>query len=403
MYVVATERLPIKIWLPDNSLDEKTMETAKMLANLPYAHHHVAIMPDAHPGIGMCIGGVLATKGVIVPSAVGVDIGCGMQFFATNIPVSAMLGKTTGSGELLHAIISNFARNVPTGFAKHKQKQEGYTSLETQLTFNILGEELADNAMHQLGTLGGGNHFIELQVNEEGMLCFMLHSGSRNMGNKLAQHYMRAAKDINAKYFAACPQEMAFLPVDSDLGQGYLRDMNLALNFAEVNRHVMTERCKSVLLNMVEKYCGVTGVVISHEVKTTHNYASLENHFGENVWVHRKGAIRTTGGVEAIIPGSCGTGSYIVTGRENADSFHSASHGSGRTKGRKAAKASITREEAQKSLQGIVYINNISKIIDETPMAYKNIEDVIKNESDLVTPLMKLKPIAFLKGEGEDE
>jgi tRNA-splicing ligase RtcB len=286
--------------------------------------------------------------------------------------------------------------------------QSGYNALQEDIYLTELGDQIVDNAMMQLGTLGGGNHFIELQINEAGMLCFMLHSGSRNMGNKLAQFHTKTAQALNAKYFSACPPAMAFLPVDSDEGASYVHDMSVAVEFAKANRHLMVERCKSVLLNMVEKYCGITGVVISHEIESTHNYAALEHHFGENVYVHRKGAIKIKEGndpIQAIIPGSCGTASYIVIGNSTntTDSFNSASHGAGRTKGRKQAKATITPEEAKKSLEGIVHVNDIKRIIDECPLAYKDIEEVIRNEVELVTPLMKLRPIAFLKGEGEEE
>lgn len=404
MYVIGTEKLPIKIWLPKDSLDEKTQDTAEMLANLPYAFHHVAIMPDAHPGIGMCIGGVLATKGVVVPAAVGVDIGCGMCFFSTNIPVASLRDVKTGSGELIHAIMANISRNVPTGFCKHKTSQsQNYPVLDIPLLGHDVIENERENAALQLGTLGGGNHFIELQVNEEGMLCFMLHSGSRHLGLTIAKHYIQVAQNLNDKYYSNCPSDMSFLPVDSEEGEDYLFAMEYALCFAAQNRKLMLERCKSIILNMVEKYVGITGVVISNEINAHHNYAALEHHYGENVWVHRKGAIRARTEEMGIIPGSCGTGSYIVKGNGNAESFMSASHGSGRKYGRKEAERVIERTDHARSLTGIITTNNINKLVDESPLAYKDIHDVIKNESDLVTTVMKLKPIAFLKGEGKDE
>lgn len=403
-------KVPIKCWMNKEvyDLDIKTQEQIEKAASLPFAFDHIVLCPDGHPGIGIPIGTVFAAKDVIIPSFVGVDIGCGMNFFATNIPVASLLGVKTGSGELLHAIISNFKRNVPTGFARHREPQTCSPFLKQHVNTTVLETSIGENALLQLGTLGGGNHFIELQVNDAGMLCFMLHSGSRNMGNKLAQYHTKVAQTLNAKYFAACPPQMAFLPTDSVEGFRYINDMSVAVEFAKANRHLMVERCKSVLLNMVEKYCGITGVVITNEIESTHNYAALEHHFGEDVWVHRKGAIKikdASGPLQAIIPGSCGTASYIVVGNmgNTTDSFHSASHGAGRTRGRKDAKANITAEQATKSLEGIVHVNNIRRIIDECPLAYKNIDEVIKNEVELVTPLMRLKPIAFLKGEGEDE
>lgn len=397
-------KVPLKIWTNNiSNIDKNCLEQSIAATKLPFIFHHMALMPDAHFGIGVSVGTVFPAKNVIIPSFVGSDIGCGMCFFSTNIPVASLRDVKTGSGELIHAMMANISRNVPTGFSKHKTFQsQNYPVLDIPLLGHDVIENERENAKYQLGTLGGGNHFIELQVNEEGMLCFMLHSGSRHLGLTIAKHYIQIAQDLNEKYHSACPRDMAFLPVDSEEGEDYLFAMEYALCFAAQNRKLMLERCKSIILNMVEKYVGITGVVISNEINAHHNYAALEHHYGENVWVHRKGAIRARAEEMGIIPGSCGTGSYIVKGNGNAESFMSASHGSGRRYGRKEAQRSIDLTDHTASLKGIITTNNINRLVDESPLAYKDIHDVINNESDLVTPVMKLKPVAFLKGEGDE-
>ena len=396
--------VPIKSWCPD--IETSAYEQAENLAQLPVVFHHVALMPDAHFGYGMPIGGVCACKDAIIPNAVGVDIGCGMCFLQTNIPVKIMQETEDGQGRnLLKLFTGNVPRTVPLGMKRHKipQAWPGFHRMEEEISIWPDVDEKHkhfNTARHSLGTLGGGNHFIELQRNSDDKLCIMLHSGSRNLGLQICKHFNDIAKEQCSIWFQhdAVKNDLAFLPVNSDVGQAYIKAMNFALDFAMENRRLMMERVKSLVFNLVSKYYGDFKFEIHEEVNAHHNYAALENHFGENVWVHRKGAIRAREGDIGIIPGSMGTPSYIVRGRQNPDSFHSCSHGSGRKMGRKQAKRELDVEQVAKSLEGVEH--NLSKnSVEEAPGAYKDISQVMANQSDLVEILMELHPIACVKGD----
>ena len=398
MRIITTEKVPIKMWLEE--IEEGAIEQAKNLANLPFIFKHVAIMPDSHIGFGMPIGGVIACKNVVIPAAVGVDIGCGVGFLETNIPVEALRDISTPNGELLNAIISNIRRNVPVGFNKHKEPQNSPIFNSTPV-YPIIQDEL-ENAMYSLGTLGGGNHFIELQKNAAGNLCIMLHSGSRNFGLKIANHFDEQAKELNAKYHSTVDAKvgLAFLPVDSKEGQAYIECMNYALLFAQENRAVMMRRIKNIVFNMVQRYTDFKNVEVLSEVNIHHNYAALENHYGHNVWVHRKGATSAQEGQLGLIPGSQGTNSYVVMGKGNSESFKSCSHGAGRKMGRKQAQRELNLDAEKKILddQGIIHGITSMSDLDEAAGAYKNIDVVMKNQEDLVSIVMKLSPIAVIKG-----
>ena len=245
------------------------------------------------------------------------------------------------------------------------------------------------------------NHFIDLQEDQNGNLAIMLHSGSRNLGKKVCDYYNNLAKDLNTKWHSKVPAEwdLAFLPLDSEEGQDYIEEMNLCLQFAQANRHLMMERAKNVVFNMLEKYCGIKGIGILNEINIHHNYAAMENHFGENVLVHRKGATKATAGLPGIIPGSMGTNSYIVEGLGNRDSFMSCSHGAGRAMGRKEATRQYTAQqviEDMKKRDILVLKANKEDIAEECPWAYKDVDAVIKNQLDLVKVTNILKPIGVL-------
>jgi tRNA-splicing ligase RtcB len=398
MKYIDTEKIVIKSWceVPEDG----AIEQAKNLAKLPFAYKQIALMPDTHQGYGMPIGGVLATKDVVVPNAVGVDIGCGMCFVETNIPVDAIKDIDTPNGNLIKAIMGNIRKAVPVGFDKHKEKQES-PLFNVAPTIDVIVEEL-DNAMYSLGTLGGGNHFIELQKNEKGNLCLMLHSGSRNFGKKIADVYNKKAKELNAKNFSSVPKEwdLAFLPVDSPEGREYIEAMNYALLFASENRRIMKERILNIIFNMVEKYANIIGIKIISSANIHHNYANLENHFGENVWVHRKGATSAKEGEIGIIPGSQGTSSYIVEGLGNKESFMSCSHGAGRKMGRNQARKNLVLADEIKKLEdkGVIHAIRSEEDLDEASGAYKDIDVVMEEQKDLVKILHKLEPVAVIKG-----
>lgn len=394
-------------------LDDNCLQQAMNLAELPFIHKWVALMPDTHMGYGMPIGCVIAALETIIPNAVGVDIGCGVVFFKTNIPVQLVRECRTLQGQLLEVITKNILREIPVGFSHHQKKQESaYLSnlLAAGSAFNkelTRHPQLADlcfpSAFKQLGTLGGGNHFIELQEDEEGTLCVMLHSGSRNVGKQVCDYFNRLAKKLNESWGNPIPPsyQLAYFPVTHEEGQSYLRWMNMCLNFARENRELIKERVKSIIARLVDQYADFDGVEFGMEINAHHNYASLETHYGKEVWVHRKGAISARKGELGIVPGAMGRASYIVKGLGNPESFCSCSHGAGRKMGRRAALATYSEREVLKELkeQSVVLETPSTKgIADEAPFVYKDIEDVMAQQTDLAVPILKLRTVAVVKG-----
>jgi len=374
---------PIKSWVAEE-LEPKCAEQARNLANLPFAFKSVALMPDAHMGYGMPIGGVLACQNVVVPNAVGVDIGCGMTFLSTD---------TLAADAPVHDIMHDITRLIPTGFNHHRIEQEDWSNGSVIPMYSIVEREY-ESSLFQVGTLGGGNHFIEAQVDDVGGLCFMLHSGSRNIGLKVASHYNKLAIELNERWFSSVPKswELAFLPMDTNEGQAYWEEMGLCLQFARANRTHMMSHIEDVLLNY--------GIGFGRSFDIHHNYAALENHGGYNLVVHRKGAVRARAGEMVIIPGSMGSASYLAKGLGNPDSYQSCSHGAGRAMGRKAALKAIKMEDVIKEMDnsGIeLFKPKKGDVAEECRQAYKDIDVVIAAESDLVTPQMKLRPLAVIK------
>ncbi len=402
------QKVPIKIWLKDrDSIDANCLEQAINLSKHPTVFHHAALMPDTHWGYGMCIGGVIGCRNAVIPYAVGSDIGCGMGYIKTNIPAELVkMAKGANDIPLLKEIIRTIDRQVPTGKNRHSEPQD-WSGFESAPDIHTIQKEI-DNARHQLGTLGGGNHFIEFQECEDGNLCIMLHSGSRNFGKQMCDHYNKLAEKLNARWHSAVDPkwELSFLPIDSDEGQEYIVAMNYALEFAQENRNRMLQKIKNIAFNYIDKYVGSVKKDIIREINVHHNYAALEHHFGEDIWVHRKGAIRMRKGDVGVIPGSMGTPSYVVEGLGNEDSFSSGSHGAGRRMGRAQASRDITLERANKTMEGIIFngwgnVDRGKKTGDidlgEAPDAYKNIDEVIENERDLVSVIEKVRPIAVVK------
>jgi tRNA-splicing ligase RtcB len=310
MKVDIEQIIPIKMWLDD--IEDGAMAQARRLADLPFAFSHVAIMPDAHLGYGMPIGGVLATKGVVIPNAVGVDIGCGMLAMKTTLQEV--------SERDLKAIMSLVRRKVPVGFKRHNTSQEGMPvrdNLAHPSLTPIVDREYS-KASKSLGTLGGGNHFIEFQKDEKGFLWVMIHSGSRNLGKQVADHYNKVAKDLNETWFSSVPKgyDLAFLPLDSNEGQHYIHEMNYCVEYAYANRMAMLDEVRRSISDVV-----IVGFQYKTPINIAHNYAQWENHFGKNVMVHRKGATSARKGEVGVIPGSQGTASYIVEGLGNPPEF----------------------------------------------------------------------------------
>lgn len=387
--IVTTEKIPIKLWLDD--IEPGAMEQAKNLANLPFAFKHIAIMPDCHQGFGMPIGGVLATVENIIPNAVGVDIGCGMSALRTNlINIEKRQLETT---------VARIRKLIPVGFKWHRTPRESAVMPEIVAgsQMPVVSREYG-KARHQIGTLGGGNHFIEIQSGSDGYLWIMVHSGSRNIGKKVAEHYNRIAVDLNRRSSPVIPEkwQLAYLPLDSAEAERYLLEMRYCVEFAKRNRAQMISDIKLAFNEVM----GVEQDDHGEMINIAHNFAALERHFDREVVVHRKGATQARKGQLGIIPGSQGAKSYIVRGKGNPESFESCSHGAGRKMGRKQAikELSLKNETAKLNNKGIIHSIVTAKDLDEAPGAYKEIDTVMENQKDLVDIVVELHPLAVIKG-----
>jgi len=376
--------VPIKSWVPEEQyrLDAPMVAQCEHLVKLPFAFHHFALSPDGHVGYGMPIGGIFAAEGVIIPNCVGVDISCGANAVKTSLNELDI--------DTLKTIMGKVRAAIPVGFNHHKtpQKWEGF---DRAPNIPIVQQEL-NSARKQLGTLGGNNHFIEFQIDGDSNIWVMLHSGSRNFGLKTANIYHKLAQSLCEKWHVQLPdKDLAFLPMDSAEGREYFDAMTFCMEFAMESRaHMM--RATLEIMN------DVADAEKIDEVNIHHNYAAMENHFGKNVMVHRKGATRARLGEKGIIPGSMGSSSYIVEGLGNPESFNSCSHGAGRRMGRKEACRTLNLEEEQKKMVGIVHGLRNASDLDEAPGSYKSIDDVMNNQTDLVKILVKLRPLGSIKG-----
>jgi len=384
--IITTERVPIKLWLDD--LEPGALSQAKNLANLPFAFKHIAIMPDSHQGYGMPIGSVLATKGVVIPNAVGVDIGCGMCAIRTSL-------KHIDKDDL-KKILGKSRELIPLGFNWHKEVQDESLMPEQGYGNLLIVERHYQKARKQIGTLGGGNHFIEIQKGSDGFIWIMIHSGSRNLGYNVAKWYNKLAITFNERYYSSVPtkHELAFLPIETKEAKDYLLEMKYCVDYALANRKLMMGK-------MLETMKCVTGDFENDKIiNKSHNFAAWENHFGVNVIVHRKGATRAYKNELGMIPGSQGTKSYIVKGLENPDSFKSCSHGAGRKMGRSSAIKNLSLENEINLLKkaGVIHGIRNQKDLDEAPSAYKDIDTVMNNQKDLAEIIVELSPIAVLKG-----
>lgn len=382
--VIDTEKVPIKLWL--DNIEQGALEQAKHLANLPFVFKHIAIMPDSHQGYGMPIGGVMATKGAIVPNAVGVDIGCGM------IAVKTYL--TELNVDTLKSIMGEIRKVIPVGFSHHKEAQDHTLCPPSIVSLPIVEREFS-KALRQVGTLGGGNHFIEIQKSTDGYIWIMVHSGSRNLGKQVADHYNKLAILLNEKWHVWIPPnwDLAFLPLDSEEAKLYMSEMDYCVRFALANRKLMMDRIKGIFDDLTKTSFGM-------EINIAHNYARMESHYGHNVMVHRKGATSAKLNELGIIPGSQGTKSYIVAGKGNIESFQSCSHGAGRKMGRNQAQKTLNLQDEQRKLDehGILHAIRGIGDLDEASGAYKDIDEVMANQSDLVTIIETLSPLGVIKG-----
>lgn len=395
MNVIKDENsLPILNWA--KNIEDSALEQAKNLAKHPCVVSRVCLAPDAHCGYGMPIGGIIAVESALIPNAVGVDIGCSMSACRTNIladdiSIEQLKKIVGGSKEYKGGIRAN----IPVGMSHHNKKQDHKIFADRERWNNtVVCKDELESAQYQLGTMGGGNHFIELQKGSDGYLWYMIHSGSRNLGYKVGNFYNKVAEELCTKFHRedVVKNKLAFLPRGTKVFDQYLNEMNLCLDFASANHYRMIE-----ILEGIIKYVIPECSFVEHYY-TRHNYAALEHHDNRDLFIHRKGAIRARLGDKAIIPGSQGTASYIVEGLGNPKSFCSASHGSGRVMSRTRAQAELSLKDEQEKMKNIIHNMTSEKQLDEAPSAYKDIDEVIKLEADLVKPIIKLVPLAVVKG-----
>ena len=381
---------PVKVWA--KTVDPHAWKEIDNLSRLPFIYHHLAFMPDVHGGMGMPIGGVLASKKVVVPNAVGVDIGCGMCAVKTNLKADDISRDV-----IRKEIMSGIRARIPLGMDHHKDLQdEAYMPQGHDIDkLHVVSKQYV-SARRQVGTLGGGNHFIELQKDDEGYLWIMLHSGSRNLGKQVGDYYNKLAKELNAMYHTAVDPswQMHFLPLGSKEFTAYWKEMSYCVDFALCNRQLMMERIKEIIADAISE------VEFEPMINIAHNYAAWEHHYGEDVIVHRKGAVRARAGEIGIIPGSQGTSSYIVEGLGCPESFMSSSHGAGRLMSRTEAIKTLSLKKEIEMLDSKSIIHGIrsQNHLDEAASAYKNIDEVMANQQDLVKILTRLSPIAVVKG-----
>ena len=386
--------VPVKIWTDD--VDAGSIRQLTNVAKLPFVFHHVAAMPDVHVGMGATIGSVIATKGAIIPAAVGVDIGCGMLAVRTN------LAKTDIDETCLREAFRSILRRTPVGFQQHKDKNvhlEACCKLQPALDEilqrepTILDEMQRRHWTNELGTLGGGNHFIELSLDESDNLWIMLHTGSRGPGNVMASYFINKAKAQSAaKGEELVDSNLASFEEGTELFDSYMLATTWAQRYAMVNRE---EILADVIKSLTDVWPGIA--LESEVINCHHNYVEKETHFGESVWVTRKGAIRAQKGEMGIIPGSMGTASFLVQGLGNPESFMSSSHGAGRKLSRTQARKAFSVEDLINQTTGVICRQD-KGVLDEIPGAYKPIEDVIENQQDLIQIQHTLKQVLCIKG-----
>jgi len=387
--------VPVKIYTGE--LEPAARLQLVNISKLPIVHHHVAAMPDVHLGIGATVGSVIPTKKAIIPAAVGVDIGCGM--------IARRLSLTADDLDerLLRKVFDQISRDVPVGFDSHNDREartEAAKRFKKGLTqimqkHSGIGKRVSKRTswVHQLGTLGGGNHFIEVCLDEEKRVWVMLHSGSRGIGNAIGSYFIELAKkDAERNQLQLPDRDLAYFPEGAQHFDDYVEAVGWAQDYARANRAEMMELVVDALHRHLPPFDATDEAVNCH-----HNYVERERHFGEDVWLTRKGAIRAGEGELGIIPGSMGARSYIVRGRGNAESFHSCAHGAGRKMSRNAAQKKFSVQDLESQTEGVICRKD-KGVLDEIPGAYKNIDEVMANQSDLVEVVHTLKQVLCVKG-----
>jgi len=399
--------VPIKAFTKGVPVEEAAIGQLRNVANLPFIHKHIAVMPDVHFGFGATVGSVIPTKGAIIPAAVGVDIGCGMVAIRTGLESTDLPTNLKGWRKAIE-------KAIPTGAVKGASHAKGgyaqghLPSTNSRLWRNKLEKRYDDivakhrtvfhkNAASQMGTLGGGNHFIEICLDESDRVWLMLHSGSRGPGNAIGRYFTDLAKEEMSKHFIHLPdRDLAYLPEGTMHFEDYIEAMEWAQDYAQFNRDLMVTQ----VFDALKREGGVPQKkLLTHDIAVNchHNYSTRENHYGENVWLTRKGAVCARKGVMGIIPGSMGAKSFIVEGKGNPESFDSCSHGAGRIMSRSAAKKKFTLDDHIIATAGVECRKDIG-VIDETPGCYKDIQAVMDAQASLVDIKHTLRQVLCVKG-----
>ncbi|MGE5467596.1 MAG: RtcB family protein [Ignavibacteria bacterium] len=392
---IADGRVPVKIWTPE--VEASARRQLENLSRLPIVHHHVAAMPDVHTGIGATVGSVIATRSAIIPAAVGVDIGCGMIACRLSLTAAELDERA------LKRIFDQISRDVPVGFEQHEEARAPVAAAkpfakplrEIMARHPGVGKRVGRHSdwVRQLGTLGGGNHFIEVCTDEAGRVWVMLHSGSRGIGNAIGQYFIELARrDAEREQIVLPDRDLAWFGEGSAHFDDYVQAVQWAQDYAAANRAAMVDAVLAALARHLPPFTVTSEVVNCH-----HNYVAREHHYGSDVWVTRKGAIRARRGDLGIIPGSMGAKSYIVRGRGAPESFESCAHGAGRRMSRTQANKAFSAHDLERQTEGVVCRKDRG-VVDEIPAAYKDIDEVMANQSDLVEVVHSLKQLLCVKG-----
>lgn len=385
-----TSNVPVKVWTNDVKMN--AVEQLKNTASLPIVHGHVAAMPDVHLGRGATVGSVFGTKGAIIPAAVGVDIGCGMMAVRTDICAEELPDSLFHLRNMVESMVPLGPGGAHPDF-QYESDSQLHAAVNDIAKRHPKIERAVNKMPYQMGTLGSGNHFIELCLDEDDMVWMMLHSGSRGPGNIIGSYFIEQAKEDMGEMLGNLPdKDLAYLRQDTPLYHDYVEAVDLMQRYAMHNRMSMMNAFMAALRTCVRPFTATAEAINCH-----HNYVSYEHHFGEDLWVTRKGAISAREGELGIIPGSMGTRSYIVRGLGNDESLCSCSHGAGRNFSRAEAKRRFTVEDLKQQTEGIECRKDAA-VVDEIPAAYKDIDVVMDNQRDLVDVVYTLRQIVNIKG-----